>query len=283
MTQPLQTPQTRFQRAVNVVAVLLCGVAVIICHQLVNQHVSGGDGPAWFQAGCSPDQPDSGCGKVLKSRYSYIPPAPVTSEGQQRRPTGLPAAFVGLVYYALLGIWLVGIGTPSADRRHLYLMPCTFMLCGLAASGFYIYVMASALGEWCTWCLTTHMINISLAVTLFLLRPGRTSSPDEPADAGTRVAHPTTRTAMATLVAAILLVYGSLNQLGFKNTLEGAKRINRNYTLCVDTLKTLQDDAETLMRNYDKTPVTAIPTSDNPTARQPEQAGNAWEVVIFSD
>jgi hypothetical protein len=74
-------------------------VASVVCYQLVERHVTGLSGPAWFELGCS-DKPGgaaAGCAEVLASPYSYFPGLP-----------HIPVAFIGLMYYSTLLAWLVG-------------------------------------------------------------------------------------------------------------------------------------------------------------------------------
>lgn len=285
--------QSSFQRAINVFSIVLCGLAVTICNQLVNQHITGDTGPAWFEAGCPATESGKGCEKVLKSRFSYVPPRPADTARKTEKPVGVPTAFLGMLYYATLATWLIGIGTPSYRRRYLHLAPATLVACGLAASAFYIYIMATTIGEWCTWCLVTHLINGLLGFSIFLLRPlrpapsdvgipGKTAQNERSHDELGGPLQPSFRSTVVTLFAMLVVTYGALNHLGFKNTLEGAKRINRNYGRCIDALKTLQNDPESMVSHWESTARTDF-AQPGGVVRQPNVVDSPWTVVIFSD
>src|ERR1700752_2934553 len=98
----------RISTVASWLAVVFALVASVVCYQLVERHVTGLSGPAWFQLGFSAKAggPAAGCAKVLASPYSYFPGLP-----------NIPVAFIGLMYYSTLLAWLVGVGRPVYAKR----------------------------------------------------------------------------------------------------------------------------------------------------------------------
>ncbi|MHC5108414.1 MAG: vitamin K epoxide reductase family protein [Planctomycetota bacterium] len=273
------------KNALNLIAIVLCLVSATICYKLLVKHITGQTGSSWFEAGCSDDPKATGaanCAKVLASRYSYFPAKPETVEGQPTPPAPrVPTAFLGLVYYAALGVWLIGIGTPSLERRHLHLAPMTMVGLGLLVSAYYTMIMFRVLDEWCTWCLVTHVINVVIAVLVFMLRPRATKvdpSPDRPP------VHPGNRTFAATLVALFMTAYGLTQMLGLKNMVQRAIRLDEGLTQYKNVIKSLSDDTARLVRSWQVTAPHKFPRqADDIVKSSVPDDTFAWTVVLFSD
>lgn len=156
----------------NWLAGICAFIAVIICYQLVLKHVTGTAGPGWFEAGCSDTAAPgaANCAAVLASPYSSIPPK---YDGEPPGRLHVPVAFLGLVYYSALLIWLIGIGQPSYSKRRLHYLALIFVLLGLCGSAYFIFIMFRVINEWCPWCLVTHALNLVIAICALLMWPRR--------------------------------------------------------------------------------------------------------------
>ena len=123
-------------------------LASVVCYQLVERHVTGLSGPAWFELGCSakPGGAAAGCAKVLASQYSYFPGLP-----------NIPVAFIGLMYYSTLLAWLVGVGRPVYAKRGLHYAAFLLVTLGLGGSAYFVWIMSRVISEWCAWCMCTHV------------------------------------------------------------------------------------------------------------------------------
>ena len=145
--------------------------AALISYNLLNKHISGAEGPAWFEAGCS-DRVESGganCAAVLASSYSYYPPK---LSDQPDGKIHIPVAFMGLIYYSILTVWFIGVGRPSLQRKRLHWIPLLLVGIGLFSSFQFTRIMFTQLNEWCPWCLITHILNLLIAVCVVLMWPG---------------------------------------------------------------------------------------------------------------
>ncbi|MFQ5495679.1 MAG: vitamin K epoxide reductase family protein, partial [Phycisphaerae bacterium] len=143
----------KLSKMVSLAAVLLAAAAAVLCYHLLVKHVTGSSGAAWFDAGCRDAGEKGGgadCAAVLASPYSYWPPKRVD---EAPNTPHIPVAFLGLVYYSVLGVWLIGVGRPSRARRWLHLVPMVTIGLGLAGSVYFTFIMFTMLEEWCPWCL----------------------------------------------------------------------------------------------------------------------------------
>lgn len=171
---------------------------------------------------CAPgEQVD--CGYVLASRWSKI--------------AGVPVAQLGFAYCAVLGVWFVFVGIPNRAGRRWHVFPLILTTAGFCGSMGFIYVMASQLPVWCSWCLGAHAVNgLLFLLTVLAWRGIRSSGPGVrravadgslPAAAPMEVARPSHVQAGVVLggsAAMILVVY--LYGLAYVsavslNTLEG--------------------------------------------------------------
>lgn len=280
---------------IEVVAAVLCFAAAFISYNLFLKHVTGSSGAAWFEAGCS-DKPAAGganCAAVLASPYSYFPPK--SSKEADSRPH-LPVAFLGLVYYSALLIWLIGVGHTSPHRRRLHILPLMLVGMGLAASAYFMNIMYRVLDEWCPWCVVTHVLNLLIAICLVVMWPRRlkiappVASPDMPPTfrqtSLTVPPVPSGRTVLITLVAIVTVVWGELNMLGLKTWKRQATVAMESYKTCLDAVNRIKSDSDALLRNWQAATKHEITIrSDDPVRTGPK--GDATQptldVVVFSD
>jgi len=279
---------------IEVVAAVLCFAAAVISYNLVLKHVTGSSGAAWFEAGCS-DKPAAGganCAAVLASPYSYFPPKKSTEA--DGRPH-LPVAFLGLVYYSTLLMWLIGVGRPSPRRCRLHILPLLLVGMGLAASAYYMNIMFRVLDEWCSWCVVTHVLNLLIAICLVLMWPRRLKPAASVAVDGTPSIHdqssmapaiPSGRAVLITLVAIVAIGYGELNMLGLKTWKRQAASATEGYKMCLDAVNRIKSDSAALLRNWQaatKHEIRIRPDDPVRTGPKTDAAQPTLDVVVFSD
>ena len=276
---------------------MLAFAAAGICYNLLNKHITGSSGMSWFEAGCS-DEPGPGkanCAKVLASPYSYFPPKFPDKPDNRGR---LPTAFLGLAYYSSIIVWLMGVGQPTFDRRRWHLVPLGFVGFGLAGSAYFTFIMYGVLGEWCTWCLVTHILNVLIAVGMVLTWPGRKSgaraTPPVPpplhggAGGGSTdrpIASPSARTVVLTVLVIFLANYAHLNTLGLKSWKQKALGANAGYEAMLAAVNRIKGDSEKLLKNWQLSEKREIARrTDDPvrTFGNPNQ-NQMLDVVVFSD
>src|ERR1700756_374083 len=192
----------------------VCALAAsVVCYQLVERHVTGLSGPAWFELGCSakPGGAAAGCAKVLASPYSYFPGLP-----------NIPVAFIGLMYYSTLLAWLVGVGRPVYAKRGLHYAAFLLVTLGLGGSAYFVWIMSRVISEWCAWCMCTHVLNLLIFICMIFMWPRRRAVGGEGSVAAVAAertggaAHPSARVLILTLISIVLLNYALVNMLGLK-------------------------------------------------------------------
>jgi uncharacterized membrane protein len=105
---------------------------------------------------------DSSCVTVVRTPYARV--------------FGVPNSLLGIVYYALLLVWVVFVPRHVSIAGHVLRPFETLGLLLLGASlstvvlGFYlIYALCRILYTHCALCYTAHAINIALFVLLILV------------------------------------------------------------------------------------------------------------------
>lgn len=290
------------QKSILVTTALLALAAAFICNNLLNKHITGSSGVSWFEAGCS-DQTGPGkanCAKVLASPYSYFPPKwPDKPDGAWR----LPTAFLGLVYYSTVFVWLIGVGRPSHEKRGWHLPPLVFVGIGLLGSAYFMFIMYRVLDEWCPWCLVTHVLNLLIAVGLILMWPRRKRPADLPEGAPSSLPfqqldtrdrfqhppmsapHPSVRTLIVTLLAVVVVINSNMNSLGMKSWKFKSDSFVAAYKNCVDEVNRIKNDSEKLFKNWqlaEQRTITRRPDDPVRTFADPA-SGTLLDVVVFSD
>ena len=275
----------RTGKVATVVAVVFAVTAAVLCYKLLSKHITGSSGSAWFDAGCS-DRGGAGgadCAAVLASPYSYWPPKkPAEPPGKPH----IPVAFLGMVYYSVLAVWMIGIGCPSRSLRWLHFAPLLLVGFGLAGSAFFMYVMFSKLNEWCPWCVVTHGLNLGLAVCLVLMWP-RTGSANSTAAPGVHAlvaSRPSFRLAMLTVLAVIVAAAGE-NQLYGKMAYEKALlSYKQGMDQCLAAVERLKSDTDALVESWRKeTPSSIEIDSNDPVRLRHADSAMPIELVVFSD
>ncbi len=301
----LVDPETRFKPMIRstvlpIVGIVLSIAAAMACSLLLQKHMTGTSGESWFESVCQTDSEEGGanCAKVLASPYSYIPPR---FPDKLEKRTYYPAAFVGLIYYTSIAVWLIGVGLPSPQRRRLHLFPLLFVAAGLAGSAYFTYIMFSRLEEWCPWCLLTHGLNLLIGICLVLMLPKRATEPacpsgEEPSSSeapdssaaaerdALRPAHPSGRLVLITVLAIAFIVYAQRANVGLKNWKQIAESRQGTLSQCKAAVARLQADTKKLVTNWQLAEVQDIPIRQDNPARTHAKPGEAtWTVVVFSD
>lgn len=267
-------------RLTTVVIAMASFAAMVISFNLTLKHIHGTSGIGWFEAACSDDPTAAGmnCAKVLNSPYSYLPPR------HDDQPGGfhLPVSFLGLIYFSGLFLWICAIGRPSFLRRKVHAIPLIVVGAGLAFSAWFIYLMYSRIGEWCPWCLATHVLNLIVAIGLVLLWPPKPapSVPGEPTGVGPfHYPHPSNRLIATTLGATLLFGYGHLFFFEWRG------KIRDNQQL-MQQLNALRSNVGGFMAQWQMTPPCPLPLRDDEAIRTwPERTPSAplLDVIVFSD
>lgn len=273
----------------QVVALVLSVAAAVISYQLLLKHVTGSASASWFDAGCGDGVGggQSECEAVLASPHSYFPPK--FADKPDGRPH-IPVALLGLIYYSTIFVWLLGVGRPSHDRRRLHWLPIALIALGLLASANFTRIMFSVIGEWCPWCLATHILNVLIAICFVVMWP---RAPDAAADDETgddaepqrvAVSHPTGRLVWITLFAAGAVFYAELNMLGLNTWKKNATVQAVNLERCIAAVNRLTDDAASLVQRWEAQPKIDIPIGpDDPTRTSAEPGQETMNVIVFSD
>lgn len=271
----------RRTRIVPVLAVVFSIAAGAVCYKLLNKHITGSSGSGWFDAGCTDGAApgSANCAAVLASRYSYFPAKPAEGTGYLPR---LPVAFLGLIYYSVLAVWLIGVGRPSPQRRWLHAVPLIVVGFGLAMSAYYLMIMFRVLDQWCSWCLVTHVLNFLIALCLVLMWPGRGRGTTADVDP---LASPSTRMIVVTVLAIAASAYGELNMLGLKTWKRQAQQLEDGYKSCVAAVNRIKEDPETLLRHWRSgTKHDIVVRPDDPIRANPVPDGKPpLEIIVFSD
>ncbi|MCH7992986.1 MAG: thioredoxin domain-containing protein [Planctomycetes bacterium] len=271
--------------ALQVTAIVFALAAAVICQQLLDRHITGKPGPAWFEAGCSAEPEAAGgpdCAAVLASPWSYLP------------IFRIPAALAGLIYYAMLAVWFVCIGHPTRRRRWMLLLPAALMLAGLLGSIMYTYIMFTQLDAWCPWCLATHGLNVLLAACLVLMwrhkrhcadladamPAGDTESASGPAE----VLHPTRRLCLITAIAAFSVLIGIDRQYARARSDKTTSRLESNFNRCMSEIKKIQQDGQLLLTKFLSGEVRQIERRrDDPYRKLGRSRLEPLKVIVFSD
>ncbi len=286
----------------QILAVVACAAAAFVSYKLLAKHMTGSSGSAWFEAGCTAGEETSGvsCVAVLASPHSYWP---AKKPGEPPGRPHIPVAFLGLVYFSMLGVWLAGVGQPSASRRWFHLIPLAWVLCGLVVSGNYTYIMYAALEEWCPWCVLTHVLNLLITICVILLWPRRarrtsTGSAPSPAHAAetaqladahaipaARVpavpaAKPSWGRVVGTIGVMAVMVYGNYGQSGLLTV----RKTNSTLKQCFAAISRIKADTAKLVNNWRLADVQTIAVRpDDPVRTKAAADRESIEMVVFSD
>jgi len=133
-------------------AAVLFATALSISLYLAWQSTAGNVIP-----GCGPE---SGCNRILSSRWSMI--------------GGVPVSLLGAGVYGVL-LLSVLLGSPRALWRHRLERGMTFVVLGSAL--WFTVVQAVILKAFCPWCCTIHGVALAGVLALWFARRGAAPSP----------------------------------------------------------------------------------------------------------
>lgn len=145
----------------------ICAAGAWISGELVTAH-AGPWPTATHDTGrlgriCGTGQEDGGqCAAVLTSDWSafdFDVPVLTGNLTLARKRVVVPAAFLGLAYFIVLGTWFAFAGTPSSWGARWAWIPGLILAGGTAASLAFIWVMLFELESVCRWCLAAHAAN----------------------------------------------------------------------------------------------------------------------------
>jgi protein-disulfide isomerase/uncharacterized membrane protein len=210
--------------------------------------------------GTPQDGPAGDCGSVLASEYGRMP--------LTKNPGALaiPVSALGMGYFAFVGFWYLVIGCPTRSRWLWHFVLVAVVAVGCLQSVQYTRIMRDVLHQWCAGCLIVHIINAGLGVATLAAFPWRRERESyEP--------HPRGRLVMAVFAAGAFLF-----------VLHGAKAVIdviASYAARYRTeYKTLADDPEYVLWDYQRGPVVAI---DNDPSSWIGPTDAPHELVVFLD
>ncbi len=266
-------------------SIVLALAALVVSYNLLQKHLTGSFAMGIFDVGCSASEEKgtADCAAVLASPWSYWPPR----VGTNKDKGGVPVALLGLVYYAALSIWLIGVGKPSWSKRWLHSLVLLCVGVGLASSAFFTWVMFTKLDQWCPWCIVTHGLNLLIAICLILLMPRKrradAASEGEAAMRSSR-ANPSNRQVAVTLLAMCLSVFGAFQILVTSKLQKNAHSREAYVNKLEDYVKDFKDDGARMFKNWEQTPPTIIRiTNEHPIRRHGGAPKAAVPVIMFSD
>lgn len=283
-----------------VLAVTLCLAAAVICGYLLQKHITGSTGAAWFEAGCSDDATPgaANCATVLESPYAYFPPksTEVDADGSpvRDRTPRLPAAFLGMLYYSSLAVWFVGVGAPNRRGRWAHCIPSIILAGGLLFSLWFSWIMFTKLNAWCPWCAVTHGLNLLIVICALLMFPwkGKQEPKHSPrsklrkpaTEAPVEIAWPPKRAVAVTLLAMIAVVAGVFLWMRSRSLQTQRTAYHAQLEQCKDAVERIQGDAGRLVRNWSlNEQVEFVLRPDEPIRTHAKAGEHSWDLVIFSD
>lgn len=262
----------------QIVAVLAALFAANVCYHLLGKHVGQAQGPSWFAAGCS-DKAEPGaadCAAVLQSPWSYWPPK---FPDKPSKAGHIPVAFMGLVYYGILTVWFLGVGSPSRSRRWLHAIPMLLIGAGLAASVMFLYIMFTKLDQWCPWCVVTHALNLLIAICAVLMWPRGKSAGDAPLPK-----HPSFQLLLVTVIACALVLFGFNKMQAHMNNRRILEMTNNVLNKYIETYQQLTADGRVFMFKWQQSaPTTITLREDDPKRTGATGLEDTFGIVVYSD
>lgn len=272
----------------TVVAMICSLAAAYVSYTLLLKHVTGKSEAAWFDLGCSDDAGPgaANCAAVLASPYSYLPKRTGDRKG------GIPVAFLGLVYYTVLGIWFLGVGIPSREKRAWHFFPLFVVGFGLAGSAYFIFIMFTKLDQWCPWCLVTHALNLVIAVCVVLMWPrsvavraannvNGVAKTKHSADAP---CHPSGRIVLTTVVAIVFAMFAHVELMRFEILGRTAMNLDTRLEQYKQYIQRIKTNGDMFVAMWKTQPALSIALrSDDPVRYGNAGDAEPLEVVVFSD
>lgn len=255
----------------NVAAVLLCVAGAWLCATLVKQQLGRvwqGPSTAHSVTGwlCNAGQAwGLECARGAHGPWSEVPlkrPAWNSAWGWHWQSVRVPVAFLGLAYFVFLGAWLIAVGMPGRARG-VGLVPLVVTGGGLLVSAGLVAAMAAGTQPKCALCLLVHLVNLLLALTLWLpapvviRRPFHDAAPVPP------------RAVLAAVGGAAVLLGVIWEHRALAIALRNQGQRLMPYRSLVESL---QADPAFLLREFDAQTVVDLPGGRS-----------AGRVVVFSD
>lgn len=232
-------------------AVVLASLGIVVCAILLRM-TAGGSQDGFAASVCSPGA-SVNCDYVLASRWAKLGP--------------LPTAAVGLAYFAMVATWHAIIGIPSGTGRRWHTVPVILTLSGLLASCYYVYVMATRLPVWCTWCLGAHAINLLLFIVTIRAWPGAAAPQHVPP-------WPSHARAIATLTGSVAMLMILLLAVVAFQMQVGARRLQLS-------LMEATNNADYIAWRWAQEPLVSVPVEpDDHILGHPDAPHT---LVVFSD
>ena len=281
--------RSRFGGRMLLAAILaLCVAGGLISWQLlgmsaIDQASPTGSGGPLIKICSAVGLSGSDCGGALRSDWVGLR-IPLPDASLKIRIRTIPVAFLGVAYFALLGIWFgtirhprrVGFRLGSVALR-LDRLPIHVGTCGLVSSVFFVALMATGAAPMCLWCLLVHLINAALIVCIWLVYHRFGWAPTirdrRWADDGLGAVTPTHLLTSLTLIAVVIVGVG----LDYRHD-----KAHRNQIRALEPFKStvlsLQRDPVFLLREYAAQPVHEIPIREQSTGGRDHA-----RLVVFTD
>jgi protein-disulfide isomerase/uncharacterized membrane protein len=164
LATPLRTarsaPGSAFAAVIWVLILLCCAGGLYVTRELARHHRSVEEAQSGLSGWlCSPDWGETvSCDQVLQSPWASLR-VKYRDENGNIAYQHIPYAWLGIAYFASLGIWFLFVGVPSPSRWYVNLFPLGILVPGIGASVFFLYILATKLPATCPLCLTTHLLN----------------------------------------------------------------------------------------------------------------------------
>ena len=302
----------------QIAVVCLALVSAYVSLHLYAKHMTGASGVTWFDEACSSEQPEGGadCDTVLASDYGVFPFIDLRDkEDEDETPALLglfldlqshfvsedtqhvPVTLLGLAYYSMIVLWMIGIGRPSFERRWLHGFAIFMTTGSFVGCLFFVYIMFTVTTAWCPWCMVTHVLNLLITACIWLMWPRlkettASTSTDAPPKsekaskpkAGepplTQDLRPSTRQAVVTVLAMTLVGFAG-TQLHLRSTV--AKDYKGFSEQCMAKLKEFTGDGKKMMRNWQLQEKHTIEVGEDPSTRGGKKGQKYLKCIVFSD
>ncbi len=270
--------------------VVVAAAASLISFNLLKKHY-GQPVSTWFDAACG-DAEESGanCQKVIASEWGTL--ELTWGEAESKKTAKVPTALTGMIYFAVIGAWFVGVGRPSRERLWMHALPSLIVLGGCGFSVFLTYQMLTSEFR-CNWCLATHLCNLLLLAGTALIwwsyrnqppaRPDGSGASGAAAPAAAAIpAHPAPRLVVMTVLAMLTLGLALLYFSGLYSANAALIRKEIEVRRYQSYVRDVQQDATTLMTNWELGKQYEFKVTDD-TPVQILTDGPGMQMVVFSD
>jgi protein-disulfide isomerase/uncharacterized membrane protein len=304
----------KFSSFIVAAMVLLAFGGCLINQNLTHLHVAKAPSVGIFADVCAPEgNPDFDCKKVMKSKWAMMPPnEPDPETGAQY---GIPVALMGWWYFTAIMLWSLLIGRCKFAQRGWHFLLLLAVLVGCGFSLFYLYILF--FGEMeakCLWCMISHGINFLLLICALLLIPRRreavvpgTASATAAMDGSMPMAedgltapayqpitpqtegpvddlpaeHPSSRLVLATVIAALAMVWCEYALTGSAAAQQRAKVYEATTKQQQMVIDEFYEDTQALITRYESQEGVKIPHRPDDPKRG--EGDLLLPMVVFSD